>query len=39
MMIFFLVMPMTMGFFANYLVPLMIGAFDTSLPRINNIAF
>lgn len=39
MMIFFLVMPMTMGFFANYLVPIMLGALDMSFPRINNVAF
>lgn len=38
-MIFFFVMPITMGFFANYLVPLMIGAIDMSFPRINNVAF
>nr|YP_003935033.1 cytochrome c oxidase subunit 1 [Groenewaldozyma salmanticensis]ADO51057.1 cytochrome c oxidase subunit 1 [Groenewaldozyma salmanticensis] len=37
-MIFFFVMPLSMGFFANYFVPLMIGAVDTSLPRVNNIA-
>jgi hypothetical protein len=32
-------MPITMGAFANYLVPLMIGTSDTAFPRINNIAF
>ncbi len=38
-MIFFAVMPATMGGFANYFAPLMIGAPDTAFPRINNIAF
>ncbi|MGQ4275261.1 cytochrome c oxidase subunit I [Terrihabitans sp. B22-R8] len=38
-MIFFMVMPALMGGFANYFVPLMIGAPDTAFPRINNIAF
>ena len=38
-MIFFTVMPATMGGFANYFAPLMIGAPDTAFPRINNIAF
>lgn len=38
-MIFFFVMPITMGFFANYIVPLMIGAVDMSFPRVNNVAF
>jgi hypothetical protein len=39
MMIFFLVMPMTMGFFGNYLVPQMLGAADMSLARLNNLSF
>jgi cytochrome c oxidase subunit 1 len=38
-MIFFMVMPALTGGFANYFVPVMIGAPDTAFPRINNIAF
>ncbi|HTN61170.1 MAG TPA: cbb3-type cytochrome c oxidase subunit I, partial [Devosia sp.] len=38
-MIFFAVMPATVGGFGNYFAPLMIGAPDTAFPRINNIAF
>lgn len=38
-MVFFLVMPITMGALGNYLTPLMIGTSDTAFPRINNIAF
>lgn len=38
-MVFFLVMPITMGALGNYLVPLMIGSNDTAFPRINNLAF
>jgi cytochrome c oxidase subunit I len=37
-MIFFAVMPMVFGF-ANYLVPLMIGARDMAFPRLNAFAF
>jgi cytochrome c oxidase subunit I len=38
-MIFFTLMPALMGGFANWFVPLMIGAPDTAFPRLNNISF
>jgi cytochrome c oxidase subunit 1 len=37
-MIFFVAMPLVFGF-ANYLVPLMIGARDMALPRLNALSF
>jgi cytochrome c oxidase subunit I len=37
-MIFFFVMPMTVGI-ANYIVPLQIGAADMAFPRINALSF
>ena len=37
-MIFFVVMPVLFGF-ANYLVPLMIGARDMAFPRLNAFIF
>src|SRR3977135_3991637 len=37
-MIFFVVMPLMFGF-ANYLIPLMIGARDTAFPRVNALSF
>ncbi|TWU10855.1 cytochrome c oxidase subunit I [Allorhodopirellula heiligendammensis] len=37
-MIFFVVMPMIAGF-ANYLIPLMIGARDVAFPRLNAFGF
>jgi cytochrome aa3-600 menaquinol oxidase subunit 3 len=37
-MIFFVVMPLSVGF-ANYLIPRMIGAYDLYWPRINALSF
>src|SRR6266478_4167621 len=37
-MIFFVTMPLLFGF-ANYLIPLMIGARDTAFPRLNALSF
>ena len=39
LMLFFFVMPLAIGFYGNYLLPLLIGASELSMPRMNGVSY
>ena len=38
-MIFYFIMPVTLGTFGNFLVPILIGSLDMAYPRVNALSF
>jgi hypothetical protein len=38
-MVFFVVVPIVFGFFANFFIPYHIGSKDVAFPRLNNLGF
>ena len=38
-MVFFMIMPLLFGAFANFLIPTQLGVHDVAFPRLNSAAF
>jgi len=38
-MVFYFIMPILLGYFGNFMIPLQLGVVDMLFPRLNNISF